>query len=158
MAPCLDRTITIIPPLCLHCTCTVRTLCPHCIFTVYCVWSETPKCSTSKCFCHRCNTLFFTSNVDPSTNCRGCINSQFLFSSDNFVVSRHSGVLSSLQPCLVWWCTSVPALYSCVPVYQSCIRCTSPVLCVLKCTTVLLCSSPVLGVPVYQPCLVYCHP
>ena len=33
-------------------------------------------------------------------------------------------------------CT-VPALYSCVPVYQSCIRCTSPVLGELKCTTLL---------------------
>ena len=109
----------------------VHTLCPHGIFTVYCVWSETPKCSTSKCFCHRYNTLYFSANLDQSTNCRGCINSQFLFSSDNFVVSRHSGVLSSLQPCLVWWCTS--ALQPCTLVYQF----TSPVLGELKCTTLL---------------------
>ena len=130
MAPCLDRTITIIPPLCLHCTYTVPPLFPHCIFTVYCVWSETPKCSTSKCFCHRCNTLYFSANLDQSTNCRGCINSQFLFSSDNFVVSRHSGVLSSLQPCLVWWCTSA-------------LHCSSPV---------LLCTSLPVLYSVYQPC------
>lgn len=36
---------------------------------------------------------------------------------------------------MVYQCTA--ALYSCVPVYQSCIRCTSPVLGELKCTTLL---------------------
>ena len=36
-------------------------------------------------------------------------------------MSPHSGVLSSLQPCLVWWCTS--ALQPCTLVYQF----TSPV-------------------------------
>ena len=35
----------------------------------------------------------------------------------------------------MYQCTA--ALYSCVPVYQSCIRCTSPVLGELKCTTLL---------------------